>query len=161
MNRLPFSTRVDVAAVVEPRYLSWQTERTVFDPTPRGGLRMGREVPVDPPVLTVKGDEHEPFGDPLPGTVDVPAEGLHRRLRRFGRDASGVVVGWVWRAEGHYHEADQPRYFDEEGDGGQAYLDESRRHRLYQVALDPGEVGNRFVPADIVLVHPDDLEAQP
>ena len=26
------------------------------------------------------------------------------------------------------------------------------------VALDPGEVGNRFVPADVVLVHPDDLQ---
>ena len=41
------------------------------------------------------------------------------------------------------------------------YLEESGRHRLYQVALDPGEVGKRFAPADVVLVHPDDLQAQP
>ena len=157
MNRLPFGTRVDVAAVVEARYLTWQTERTVFDPTPRGGLRMGREVPVDPPVLT---DERNPFqsvGDPLPGTTDVPASGTHRRLRRFGREASGVVVGWVWRAEGHYHEASY--HFEDDQD--RAYLDESGRHRLYQVALDPGEVGGRFVPADVVLVHPDDIEVAP
>ena len=156
MNRLPFGTRVDVAAVVEARYLSWQTERTVFDPTPRGGLRMGREVPVDPPVLTVKGDEHEPLGDPLPGTTDVPVSGTHRRLRRFGREASGVVVGWVWRAEGAYHEGYVTFYMESEEHG--PYLDESGRHRLYQVALDPGEVGGRFVPADVVLVHPDDIE---
>ena len=116
---------------------------------------MGREVPVDPPVLI--DPRHEDIGDPLPGTVDVHATGLHRRLRRFGRDASGVVVGWVWRAEGHYHEASY--HFEDDQD--RAYLDESRRHRLYQVALDPGEVGKRFAPADVVLVHPDDLQAQP
>ena len=159
MSRLPFGTRVDVAAVVEPRYLTWQTERTVFDPTPRGGLRMGREVPVDPPVLTVKGDEHEPLGDPLPDTTGVPAEGLHRRLRRFGREASGVVVGWVWRAEGAYHEGYVTFYMEPEEHG--PYLDETGRHRMYQVALDPGEVGRRFVPADVVLVHPDDTEVAP
>ena len=159
MSRLPFCTRVDVAAVVEARYLTWKTERTVVDPSSLGPMRMGRGVPVDPPVLI--DPRHEHIGDPLPGTTDVRATGLHRRLRRFGRDASGVVVGWVWRAEGHYHEADEPRYFDEGGDGGQAYLDESGRHRLYQVALDPGEVGKRFVPADVVLVHPDDLQVQP
>jgi len=159
MNRLPFGTRVHVAAVVEPRYLTWQTRRTVFDPSSLGPMRMGRQVPVDPPVLI--DPRHEHIGDPLPGTTDVRAGGLHRRLRRFGQDASGVVVGWVWRAEGHYHEADEPRYFDEEGDGGQAYLDESGRHRLYQVALDPGEVGKRFAPADVVLVHPDDVEVAP
>ena len=157
MNRLPFGTRVDVAAVVEPRYLTWQTERTVFDPTPRGGLRMGREVPVDPPVLTVKGDEHEPLGDPLPGTVDVPAEGLHRRLRRFGREVSGVVVGWVWRAEGSYHEASY--HFEEDQD--QPYLDASGRYWLYQVALDPGDPGRRPWPVTIVLAYLDDVEVAP
>ena len=159
MNRLPFGTRVHVAAVVEPRYLTWQTRRLSFNPSLLGTFMIGRDVPVDPPVLT--DERHEDIGDPLPDTTDVRAGGLHRRLRRFGRDASGVVVGWVWRAEGHYHEADEPRYFDEGGDGGQAYLEESGRHRLYQVALDPGEVGKRFAPADVVLVHPDDLEAQP
>ena len=152
MNRLPFGTRVDVAAVVEPRYLSWQTNRPIYHP-----YRQSLTAPVDPPVLTVKGDEHEPLGDPLPGTTDVPASGTHRRLRRFGREASGVVVGWVWRAEGHYHEASY--HFEDDQD--HAYLDESGRHRLYQVALDPGEVGGRFAPADVVLVHPDDIEVAP
>ena len=42
MNRLPFGTRVHVVAVVEPRYLTWKTERTVFDPSLREGWRMGR-----------------------------------------------------------------------------------------------------------------------
>ena len=155
MSRLPFGTRVHVAAVVEPRYLTWQTERTVFDPTPRGGLRMGREVPVDPPVLI--DPRHEDIGGPLPHPTAVPDKGTHRRLRRFGRVASGVVVGWVWRAEGHYHEASY--HFEDDQD--HAYLDEAGRHRLYQVALDPGEVGRRFVPADVVLVHPDNLEVRP
>ena len=157
MSRLPFSTRVHVVAVVEPRYLTWQTRRTVFDPSLREGWRMGREAPVDPPVLIDPRHEDEPLGGPLPHTTTVRAGGLHRRLRRFRRDASGVVVGWVWRAEGHYHEASY--HFEDDQD--RAYLDESRRHRLYQVALDPGEVGKRFVPADVVLVHPDDLQAQP
>ena len=156
MNRLPFSTRVHVAAVVEPRYLTWQTERTVFDPSLRGGLRMGREVPVDPPVLTDERNLFQSVGDPLPGTTDVPASGTHRRLRRFGQDVSGVVVGWVWRAEGAYHEGYVTFYMEPEEHG--PYLDESGRHRLYQVALDPGEVGKRFAPADVVLVHPDDLQ---
>ena len=155
MTGLTFGTRVHVDMIVEPRYLTWQTERTVFDPTPRGKMRIGREVPVDPPVLI--DPRHEHIGDPLPDTTTVRAGGLHRRLRRFRRDASGVVVGWVWRAEGHYHEASY--HFEDDQD--RAYLNESRRHRLYQVALDPGEVGNRFVPADVVLVHPDDLQAQP
>ena len=157
MNRLPFGARVDVAAVVEARYLTWQTERTVFDPSLRGGLRMGREVSVDPPVLI--DPRHEDIGDPLPGTVAVRAPGLHRRLRWFGREASGVVVGWVWRTEGAYHEGYVTFYMEPEEHG--PYLDETGRHRLYQVALDPGEVGRRFVPADVVLVHPDDIEVAP
>ena len=139
MSRLPFGTRVDVVAVVEARYLTW---KTAYDP-------------FRPPVLI--DPRHEHIGDPLPDTTTVRAGGLHRRLRRFRRDASGVVVGWVWRAEGHYHEASY--HFEDDQD--RAYLDESRRHRLYQVALDPGEVGKRFAPADVVLVHPDDLQAQP
>ena len=150
MSRLPFGTRVHVTAVVEPRYLAWQTERTIGHP-----YRQSLTAPVDPPVLI--DPRHEDIGDPLPGTTDVRATGLHRRLRRFGRDVSGVVVGWVWRAEGHYHEASY--HFEDDQD--HAYLDESRRHRLYQVAVDPGEVGRRFVPADIVLVHPDNLEVRP
>ena len=154
MSRLPFGTRVRVAAVVEPRYLSWQTNRPIYHP-----YRQSLTAPVDPPVLTVKGDEHEPLGDPLPGTTVVPASGLHRRLRRFGREASGVVVGWVWRAEGAYHEGYVTFYMEPEEHG--PYLDESGRHRLYQVALDPGEVGRRFVPADVVLVHPDDIGVAP
>ena len=157
MSRLPFGTRVDVAAVVEPRYLSWQTERTVFDPSLRGGLRMGREVSVDPPVLI--DPRHEDIGDPLPDTTAVRAPGTHRRLRRFRRAASGVVVGWVWRAEGAYHEGYVTFYMEPEEHG--PYLDETGRHRLYQVALDPGEVGRRFAPADVVLVHPDDIEVAP
>ena len=139
MNRLPFGTRVDVVAVVEARYLTW---KTAYDP-------------FRPPVLI--DPRHEDIGDPLPGTVAVRAPGLHRRLRRFRRAASGVVVGWVWRAEGHYHEASY--HFEDDQD--HAYLDESGRHRLYQVALDPGEVGGRFAPADVVLVHPDDVEVAP
>ena len=154
MNRLPFGTRVDVAMVVEPRYLAWQTERTIGHP-----YRQSLTAPVDPPVLTVEGDEHEPTGGPLFDTTDVPAGGTHRRLRRFRREASGVVVGWVWRAEGAYHGGYVTGYTEPEGHG--PYLDESRRHRLYQVAVDPGDVGRRFVPADIVLVHPDNLEVQP
>ena len=157
MSRLPFGTRVDVAAVVEPRYLTWKTERTVFDPSSLGPMRMGRQVPVDPPVLT--DERHEDIGDPLPGTTDVPASGTHRRLRRFRRAASGVVVGWVWRTEGAYHEGYVTFYMEPVEHG--PYLDESGRHRLYQVALDPGEVGGRFVPADVVLVHPDDIEVAP
>ena len=152
MSRLPFGTRVHVTAVVEPRYLAWQTERTIGHP-----YRQSLKAPVNPPVLTVEGDAHEPTGGPLPGTTAVPDKGTHRRLRRFGRDVPGVVVGWVWRAEGHYHEASY--HFEDDQD--HAYLDESRRHRLYQVAVDPGEVGRRFVPADIVLVHPDNLEVRP
>ena len=65
MSRLPFGTRVDVAAVVEPRYLTW---KTAYDP-------------FRPPVLI--DPRHEDIGDPLPDTTGVPAEGLHRRLRRF------------------------------------------------------------------------------
>ena len=152
MNRLPFGTRVHVTAVVEPRYLSWQTARPIYHP-----YRQSLTAPVDPFVLTVNDDAHETLGGPLPHTTAVPTSGLHRRLRRFGREASGVVVGWVWRAEGHYHEASY--HFEDDQD--RAYLDESGRHRLYQVALDPGEVGRRFVPADIVLVHPDNLEVRP
>ena len=158
MSRLPFSTRVHVVAVVEPRYLTWQTRRLSFNPSLLGTFMIGRDVPVDPPVLT---DERNPFqsiGDPLPGTTDVPASGTHRRLRRSGQDVSGVVVGWVWRAEGHYQKTS---YHFEEDYQDRPYLEESGRHRLYQVALDPGEVGKRFAPADVVLVHPDDLQAQP
>ena len=152
MSRLPFGTRVDVAAVVEPRYLTWQTARTIGHP-----YRQSLTAPVDPPVLIVEGDEYEPTGGPLPYTTAVPDKGTHRRLRRFGRDVSGVVVGWVWRAEGHYHEASY--HFEDDQD--RAYLDESGRHRLYQVAVDPGDVGKRFAPAYIVLVHPDDIGVAP
>ena len=151
MSRLPFGTRVDVIAVVEARYLTWQTERTVFDPPVGGAWRL------DPPVLI--DPRHEDIGDPLPGTVDVHATGLHRRLRRFGREASGVVVGWVWRTEGAYHEGYVTFYMEPEEHG--PYLDESGRHRLYQVALDPRRAGGRFAPADVVLVHPDDVEVAP
>jgi len=141
VSRLPFGTRVDVVAVVEARYLTW---KTAYDP-------------FRPPVLI--DPRHEDIGDPLPGTVAVRAPGLHRRLRWFGREASGVVVGWVWRTEGAYHEGYVTFYMEPEEHG--PYLDETGRHRLYQVALDPGEVGGRFAPADVVLVHPDDIEVQP
>ena len=155
MSRLPFGTRVHVTAVVEPRYLTCKPEHSVADHGPRGTFLRHHKVPVDPPVLI--DPRHGDIGDPLPHTTDVPASGLHRRLRRFGRDVSGVVVGWVWRAEGHY----QKTSYHFENYQNRPYLEESGRHRLYQVAVDPGEVGKRFAPAYIVLVHPDDLEVQP
>ena len=161
MTHLPFGTPARVTSAVEPRYLHWITSRTVYDPpTPSGGFRLGREVPVDPPVLEVESSKHAPddLGDPLPDTDEVPLDGIHRRLRRFPLDdARGIIVGWVYRAEGRY----SPGYVSgwDEPEEQPPYLSETGRHRLYQIAIDPGEVGNQFHPARIILAHPDDVKA--
>ena len=158
MSRLPFGTAVNLSAVVEPRYLSWRTTRTVYDPPDLGKFALGREEPVDPPELRVAshGKDATDIGDPLDSTEEIPRGGVHRRLRRFPDEAQGLVVGWVWRAEGQYHDARVSSRFGEY-DEEPPHLAETRRVRLYQVAVDPGEVGEQFYPARIVLAHPDDV----
>ena len=159
-DRLPFGTRVHVTANIRPVYLTWQTTRTVYDPSPSGGFRMGREVTLDPPILIVNDDESDHVGLQMPGGAEVPERGVHRRLRRFfdGAPGEGVVIGWVVRAEGEYAAPSGGRDpWTGEADYDPGGLTETGRHRLYQVAMDPGEVGQRFHPANILLVHPDDV----
>ena len=158
-DRLPFGTRVTVAATVKPRYLRWDTTRTVYDDDGSGMFLWGREEQVDPPVLVNNDTERsDDIGEPLEGASDVPEKGIHRRLRRFSATLAGVVVGWVWRVEGEYWGPSGGHdYYTGEYDHDPGGLAETRRVKLYQVAIDPGEVGQQFHPACIVLGHPDDV----
>lgn len=164
-DHLPFGAHVLVAHRVEPRYLKWHTTLTTrHEAGLLGGFRKADEVPLDPPVLGTDrwhpadfGVREEDIGEPCSGSTDIPERGTHRRLRRFPEETSGLVVGWVWRAEGSYREGYVRAAYDGEPDDQPPYLAESGRIRLYQVAVDPGEVGQRFFPARIVLAHPDDV----
>lgn len=147
---IPFGAHVHVRATVEPRYLRWVTERRKHI----DGFVLSFDTdtePVDPPALAddsaiPKG----PIGDPLPGSPDVPDNGVHRRLRRLDADTTGVVVGSVLRKEGRYIEGGSG--FDEP-----AFLSPAHTVRLVQVACEPD--GPRG-PARIVLAHPDDVETK-
>lgn len=95
-------------------------------------------------------------GSPLPKPSPLPdTQGTFRVLRRFPRDARGLVVGRTWRLEGRYHHA-STAYRD---DYDPARLESFRRVEVYQVAIDPGDVGQRRYRADIALALPNDLSA--
>lgn len=167
-DHLPFGTPVTVSHRVEARYLRWHTTRQVdAGPGLFGPIRRVETVTLDTPVLGIADPQFPDLGIdtaigfPCPGAEPVPEKGTYRRLRRYADRASGLVVGWVWRAEGQYHAAIRGGYsIDGDYDAEQAFLAESGRIRLYQVAVDPGEVGDRFHPARIALAHPNDVEAR-
>ena len=159
---IPFGTPVRLAAVVEPRYLTWQTERTTYDHDGSGGFSWGRTEPVDPPQLVDPSEVSKgPIGGPLPGSPEIPYrdQRIHRRLRRFDTDRTGVVVGSVLRKEGLYTPGSGGGFdpYTGEYDREPAFLSPAHTVRLVQVACEPA--GPRG-PARIVLAHPDDVETE-
>jgi hypothetical protein len=163
MSRLPFGTPVTFPAIVEPRYLKWQTETIAYEPVRFDGFRLGHEVTLDPPALVCNDREWEPIGDPLPGTADVPAgsTGVHRRLRRFPvSGGTGLVVGWTFRIEGeHYAQHSSHNPYTGEHDYEPGGIAETGRYWLYQVAVDTGDGTRHAAPAHVVLVYPTDAKA--
>lgn len=150
-----FGTRVNVRATVEPRYLRWVTERR--RDFSLGILSFGTDTePVDPPVLEdASAVPKGPIGEPLLGSPDVPDKGIHRRLRRFDADTTGIVIGSVLRQEGYYVEGSSSvNPVTGEYDGEEPRLAPARTVRLVQVACQPD--GPRG-PAKTVLTHPDDI----
>lgn len=170
MSDLEFGQRVRLSHVVERHYVTAHTERVERPaPTPDSGPFVWEKIHDDGPLQFRPkwgGDEPGPDGIPgLPLSDPSPLperKGTYRMLRRHPREVSGVVVGRTWRAEGTYHEGyfPGPSFFGEPPDPDPPYLEQSRRVEVVQVARDPGDVGARPWPADVVLAVPEDVEVQ-
>jgi hypothetical protein len=161
---LPFGTRVAVTHVTRPVYLTWKTHDEVFDPPSiAGALSLARKVRRDSPVLVRAGEpfpDHESdIGLDLPEPSEVPANGVHRRLRRWPADRpDAVVVGRTYRIEGQYNAASGGgSYWYGESEWEPAFLTESRRVWVYQVALRPDGWDRTAWPAAVELAVPEDV----
>lgn len=142
-----FGTQVQIAHVVRPIYLRWETH--VEQPSPAPYLSGGKvtfalteQVELDVPRL-VRADRFtiDPFdiGLDLPRPLEVPRVGVHRRLRRWPCNTNGVVVGNTFRIEGEYCEgySSGSSYFGE-AEYEPASLAPSRQVKVVQVALNSG-----------------------
>jgi hypothetical protein len=162
---LPFGTRVRLSHVIRPVYLKWKTHDLRPSPFDGGGkCRLLEEVELDPPQLVRADDtfgvDEADIGLDLPEPSETPRGGTHRRLRRWPVAADGVAVGRTYRIEGRYHSGGQSGGWDGPTEYDPAFLSESRRLWVYEVALHPGEVGGTAWPAAVVLAIPEDVQPE-
>lgn len=150
-----FGRHITFSHVIRPVYLTLKTKEWVHSTdTGMQTTFFTLDVEVDiKPKLAVADSHRDPFaeiGTALPGSEPVPANGPHRRARRFARPGQGIIIGRTWIAEGRYQAA---------GFEDMPYLSESGRVPVYQVALPPAKTpGEHSVYAvNIVNVHKDDI----
>ena len=162
-----FGDRVRVHHVLRPLYLKWLTHVSVPVPSGHGPFMLNEEREVEPRLAVADRNglpdvlPTDDLGEPLPEPSPLPgSKEVRRMLRRFSSGAGGVVVGRTYRHEGIYFAGHRASSYFGDDDYEPAQLDQTRRVKVYEVALGGSWPDGHPYPASIVTAIPDDMELE-